>query len=234
MRHFILLMFGVAASLAAQAADSPLQVTVEGMRAGQPIAPKYALCTPTHDGKSSKVSAPLRPTIRWSGAPKGNDSFAVFVMDPDVPADFTDAGKEGKILKADSKRQNFFHYGVVGISAKATQLAGSSANEAPADGTPLLNDLGANHYVDPQSAYGGPCPPWNDARLHHYHFIVLALDKEAPAIADARMRAGAPASADPMTAKNTFDRLIASPHVLARGEVIGTYTLNPTMRKAVK
>jgi phosphatidylethanolamine-binding protein (PEBP) family uncharacterized protein len=37
-----------------------------------------------------------------------------------------------------------------------------------------------------QSNYGGydaPCPPWNDARLHHYHFIVYAID--APTLVSA-------------------------------------------------
>jgi hypothetical protein len=41
-----------------------------------------------------------------------------------------------------------------------------------------------------------------------------------------------PNPADPMTARNTFNRLIQSKHVLAKGTVIGTYTLNPKLRAA--
>lgn len=207
-----------AVAMAANAAAPDLTVTVDGVRAGKPIPQEQALCTPTADGKSDKVKQILRPTIGWSGAPAGTASFAVFMMDPDVPADFTDAGKEGKTLPKDSKRQDFFHYGIVNIPASATQLAGGDATKAPAAGSELPNDLGANGYVKPTHAYGGPCPPWNDERRHNYHFIVLALDADAPKTKPRE------------TAKDAFNRLIGSKHVLAKGATIGTYTLNPALK----
>jgi phosphatidylethanolamine-binding protein (PEBP) family uncharacterized protein len=196
-----------------------MSIAVEGVISGQPIPASQALCVATKDGKSKPVTRILRPTIRWSGAPEGTESIALFMMDPDVPADFTDAGQEGKILAVDSERQDFYHYGIVHLPADATQLLGGVATRTPTVGMELLNDLGIHGYVSPKTAYGGPCPPWNDARLHHYHFIVLALDAEAFANAD-----------EDATARDTFHRLMESPHVLASGTIVGTYTLNPDLR----
>jgi phosphatidylethanolamine-binding protein (PEBP) family uncharacterized protein len=216
---------GFAASAFAAADRGSIRVTVDGLTDGKPIPATHALCTPTADGKSDKVATPLRPTLTWSGVPKDAATLAIFMMDPDVPADFTDAGKEGKTLPEDSKRQDFFHYGLVNLPASVTSLSGAESRDTPRPGTELVNDLGINGYISPETAYGGPCPPWNDERLHHYHFIVLALDKNAPIDAPSEADCNAPACrAD--TAKNTFNRLIGSPHVLAKGVAIGTYTLN--------
>lgn len=241
----MMLTFTLAVSLVSSAFACPengtahtdagsIAITVVGMEAGQAIAKSQALCIPTIDGKSDQVKTALRPTIRWSGAPKETASFAIFMMDPDVPADFNDAGKEGKVLAKDMKRIDFFHYGLINIPAKTTELAGGDSSKPPAVGDELVNDLGLNKYVDPASAYGGPCPPWNDERLHHYHFIVLALDKGAPVNVLLEPIYNSPPTADPMTAKNTFNRLMESKHVLAHGTVVGTYTLNKALQEKAK
>jgi phosphatidylethanolamine-binding protein (PEBP) family uncharacterized protein len=208
-------------TLAPLSAQAAFTIAVDALDAGKPIAAPQALCVPTADGKSDKITDPTRPTIRWSGAPAGTKSFALFMMDPDVPADFTDAGKEGKVIAADAKRQDFFHYGVVGIAASETSLNGGISKLPITTGRELPNDLGANGYVPALGNYGGPCPPWNDARMHHYHFIVLALDAKAPI---------APVGTDKATAKATFNRLISSKHVLGKAAVVGTYTLNQSLR----
>ena len=61
--------------------------------------------------------------------------------------------------------------------------------------------------------YDGPCPPWNDARLHHYQFRLYALDVAKLDLPDA------------------FDwqqmQQALRGHVLAEAHWIGTYTLNP-------
>lgn len=234
-------VLGVA--LGVQAASAAMTLTVEGITPMQPIPEAQALCTPTADGKSAKVSKPLRPAITLSGVPKEAASVAIFVMDPDVPADFTDAGKEGKTLPVDMKRMDFYHYGLVNISPQVTRIIGSDgaldknpgyplyidpANPAHKT-TELVNDLGLNDYVSPKSAYGGPCPPWNDERMHHYHFIALALGKDAPEVIDTRSEANG--SARPHTAREAFNALIKSKSVLDKATVVGTYTLNAKMRK---
>lgn len=212
----------MALSVSLQAADSAFKVMVDGMKAGGEIAAPQALCVPTADGRSEPIPTVMRPTIRWSGAPKGTASFAIFMMDPDVPADFTDAGKEGKVIATDAPRQDFYHWGVVDIPAGATSIPGGLAKLPLTAGRELPNDLGAAGYVPSPGQYGGPCPPWNDARIHHYHFIVLALD------------AATPAAGGDETAKDAFSRLITSKHVLGKATLVGTYTLNPQLRAAQK
>lgn len=210
----------LALSAGALAAGTAFNVTVEGMNAGGEIAAPQALCVPTADGKSEPSPTVMRPAIRWAGAPKGTASFAVFMMDPDVPADFTDAGKEGKVIAADAPRQDFYHWGVVDIPASATSIPGGLAKLPLVAGRELPNNLGAAGYVPSPGQYGGPCPPWNDARIHHYHFVVLALDAATP-----------PVGADE-SAKDAFTRLITSTHVLGKAAVVGTYTLNQQLRAA--
>ena len=201
----------------AHAAPATFAISVDALTPNQPISAPQALCVPTADGKSDKIEDVIRPTIRWSGAPAGTKSFAVFMMDPDVPADFTDAGIVGKVIAEDAKRQDFFHWGVVDIAADVNVIQGGLAKLPLASGRELPNDLGAAGYVPSPGQYGGPCPPWNDARIHHYHFIVLAL-------------ADGSVFKEGESAKAAFTRLIDSPSVLGKATVVGTYTLNQKLR----
>lgn len=214
------LIVGVIATT--QRAQASFSISVDGLEPNQAIDAPQALCVPTADGKSDKVSAAIRPAIRWAGAPKGTQSFALFMMDPDVPADFTDAGKEGKVIAANAKRQDFYHWGVVDIAADVTTINGGLAKLPLSAGRALPNDLGAAGYVPEPTEYGGPCPPWNDARVHNYQFIILALDEATPVVGAKE------------TAKEVFNRLITGPHVLGKATVNGTYTLNQKLRGAGK
>jgi phosphatidylethanolamine-binding protein (PEBP) family uncharacterized protein len=214
---------------ASNAASHGLTVDVEGVPHNTPIPAEQAVCLPTKDGKSDATGKNKQPTIYWNGAPEDTDSFAIFIMDVDVPADFTDAGKEGKVIAHGAKRQNFFHYAVVDIPATATQYP--APDKTKPYGKALANDMGMNKYVKPVNAYGGPCPPWNDERIHHYHYIVLALSKGAPInLVNPVAHAKRTSADEPNIAKNTFNRLINSKYVLANGTQVGTYTLNPALR----
>ena len=194
------------------AAPKTLTVSAGGMPHGK-IAEAFALCKATADGKS-EPGTNARPDIAWSAGPAGTKSYAVIVMDPDVPADFTDAGRDGKVIPADAKRQNFFHWALVNIPASTNQIPGGDATIAPTVGMQVAADLGS--YVSDAKNFGGPCPPWNDARLHHYHFMVMALNVETLKLPEKA------------TAKDVFT--IAEAHAIARGERVGTYTLNPALR----
>jgi hypothetical protein len=65
--------------------------------------------------------------------------------------------------------------------------------------------------------YDGPCPPWNDDLLHHYHFRVYALDVPTLGLAG---KFTASAARDAMQG-----------HVLAEAAITGTYTLNAALRR---
>ena len=66
--------------------------------------------------------------------------------------------------------------------------------------------------------YDGPCPPWNDERLHHYRFTVYATDLERCPV-DGRF-----------TAANVLAAIAG--HVLAEASLTGSYTLNPRLLPA--
>lgn len=214
---YILTLSALSVAFSAHADIPRLAVQVADVRAGAPIPASQALCVPTPNGKSEKVAAPVRPSISWSGVPSSTASIAVFMMDPDVPADFSNAGKEGVSLPEDSARQDFYHFAVVDLPPSVREITGGIAAKKLNMGKALPNDLGLNGYVTPISSYGGPCPPWNDERVHNYHFIVMALAKNAPL------------HAPQDTAKKAYERLISSPELLAIGAVVGTYTLNPAL-----
>ena len=209
-------LFAPAALYVSAMAASPLTVTVDSLVSGKPIAPQFALCKPTAEGKSTKGEN-LRPTIAWSGAPANTKSFAVVVSDPDVPADFSKAGKDGMVVASAAPRRPLYHWVVTDIPANTTKIPGGQASATLDSGVAHLNDLGS--YVPDAHQYGGPCPPWNDERIHHYHFIVYALD--VPSL-------GLGSNA---TAKEVVNALTSGPHTLAQGEVVGTYTLNKTVSK---
>jgi phosphatidylethanolamine-binding protein (PEBP) family uncharacterized protein len=61
--------------------------------------------------------------------------------------------------------------------------------------------------------YDGPCPPWNDENVHHYHFTVYALSVKT---LDLKPDFNAPAALEAMKGK-----------VLAEGEELGLYAQNP-------
>ena len=102
-------------------------------------------------------------------------------------------------------------------------FAAESGYASPKVGVRGVNDYTKWFASDPEmkgdyGGYDGPCPPWNDSILHHYHFIVYALD--VPSLALSGRFTGADA-----------EKAMAG-HVLARGEVMGTYTLSPKQMTA--
>ncbi len=96
----------------------------------------------------------LSPALRWEGAPRGTQGYALTLYDPDAP---TGSG--------------FWHWVMYDIPATVTRLdrcAGSDAQFVLAGiGLQALNDFGV-------VGYGGPCPPKGD-KPHRYLFTVHAL-----------------------------------------------------------
>ena len=50
---------------------------------GSPIPARYAVATPTTDGRAELAGGDRSPHLAWSGEPDGTRSFAVSVVDPD-------------------------------------------------------------------------------------------------------------------------------------------------------
>ena len=132
------------------------------------------------------AGANVSPSLTWSGAPPGTQSFVLTVFDPDAP---TGSG--------------FWHWLAFDIPATTTSLAkgAGTAGAALGGGVQGYNDTGAN-------AYAGPCPPAGDAP-HHYIFTLYAIPM--PSLATAQgLAAAAPGgligfvSRATATAKATF------------------------------
>ncbi|WP_299375642.1 YbhB/YbcL family Raf kinase inhibitor-like protein [uncultured Tateyamaria sp.] len=87
----------------------------------------------------------VAPSLEWSGAPEGTQSYAVTVYDPDAP---TGSG--------------WWHWFAFNIPGDVTSLPGGGA----VGGVELANDYGVR-------GFGGACPP--PGEVHRYQFTVHAL-----------------------------------------------------------
>lgn len=199
-------------------------ITEEGL-----IEPNYAFCIAAQQGHMQE--GPNRSIgLEWSAGPPGTLSYAILAVDRDVPADFTYAGKEGHVIAADAKRRDFYHWVLIDIPSDRTILpegldsqgvakTGKSETQMPY-GQRGSNDYAGYFASDPArqgiyAGYDGPCPPWNDERIHRYAFQVYALNVSKLGIG------GRITGPDALKAMEG--------HVLAKGEVVGQYTLNPSL-----
>jgi Raf kinase inhibitor-like YbhB/YbcL family protein len=224
-----LIALAIAAPTPAEAAASKLKkltVTVDNFKSNATIPGEYAFCVPD-PAKHTTSGANKNPDIKWSAGPDGTKSYAIIVVDTSVPTVFDDANKEGKTISAKMKRQNFYHMILVDIPPTVTELPeGADANGITPKGKPIgqtpngvrgANDYGGFMKDGDYGGYDGPCPPWNDEKLHRYHFRVYALD--VPSLGLQGKFGGKQAMA------------AIGKHALARGEVVGIYTQNPALAK---
>ena len=205
-----------------------MQLRSDNFQHGQPIPPTFAFGKP---GKPVALSDNLSPHLAWKGAPAGTRSFVLTCIDPDVPSKPDDVNKEGRSVPADLPRVEFAHWLMANIPVECGELAeGSCSDEITPRGKqepfgPPGSVQGVNDYTGwfagdadmggTYLGYDGPCPPWNDTLVHHYHFRVYALDTEH------------------LSLKSGFTlaelRAAIAGHVLAEAAITGTYSLNPSV-----
>ena len=183
------------------------------------------------DDAPMALSDNVSPNLAWQDAPPSTRSFVLLCVDPDVPSVADDVNQEGRVLPADMPRVDFYHWVMVNIPADVTELAtgqcsdgvtvkGKQTPKGPAGVRQGLNDYTSFMAGNPDMAgkyfgYDGPCPPWNDERLHRYIFTVYALDinhLDFP---------------DEFTGQDVQQAIAG--HVLAQASLTGTYTLNPAI-----
>ena len=195
---------------------------------GQPIGEDYAFGA--YDPENHvRLTANMSPHLAWSDAPAETKSFALLVHDPDVPSRADDVNQEGRTVPHNLPRIDFFHWVAVDIPVSINEVdtgigglgviaKGKSGPDAFGGARHGINDYTAWFADDPDMCgnyygYDGPCPPWNDERLHHYVFTVYALDTTRCAV------------------DGTFDgrdvRAAIEGHVLAEAQITGTYHIYP-------
>jgi Raf kinase inhibitor-like YbhB/YbcL family protein len=179
------------------------------------------------------LSSDRNPQLMWNEVPAGTGSFALICHDYDVPSRGDDVNKEGREVPASLPRVDFFHWLLLDIPATMREIdAGSHSDGVVPRGKPGpaapgglrhgINDYTSWFANDPDMAgkyygYDGPCPPWNDALLHHYVFTLYALDVPKLTVqgelTGMAVRAALPG------------------HVLAEARLTGTYSLNPRLQE---
>ena len=105
----LILTIALIASMSLNAQAAELKVQIDGIESDSPIPEKFAHCVARPDNKSADGEN-ISPAISWSKAPEGTKSFALIVVDRDVPLNFDNASKEGKTIEQYAPRQNFYHW----------------------------------------------------------------------------------------------------------------------------
>ena len=208
-----------------------MKLTSESFQPGSPIPERYALCK--RDPKTKVTFADnLSPHLAWSGLPEATQSLVVICHDSDAPTRPDDVNKEGRVVPASLARADFTHWVLVDLPKTVGSLTegafsrgvtphGKPATEGPFGTRQGLNDYtgwfaGDEDMSGQYFGYDGPCPPWNDARVHNYHFTLYAL-KVARCPVD-----GAFTRADVLKA--------IAPHTLGTAVISGTFSFNPEAR----
>lgn len=204
-----------------------MKLTSASFLHGQPIPAQFAFGAP--DPILHIALAPNHnPELKWSGAPTDTRSFALICVDTDVPTSADDVNKEGRVVPASLRRTSFYHWVMVDIPAATGEIdAGACSSGIVAGGKrelpgPHGSRQGVNDYTDwfandadmsgTYRGYDGPCPPWNDMLLHHYHFTVYALSRER-----------CPVEGNDFTGPQVLQAI--KPLVLAEATLTGTYSL---------
>jgi len=190
------------------------------------------------DGPQPTLSSNRNPHMAWGDVPAGTESLVLLCIDGDAPTDGSDVNQSGRSLPVSMPRGDFFHWSLIDIPLSLKEIGeGALSNGVTARGKPgpeasLSQDgqtfqlrQGINDYTgwfanDPGNAgdyygYDGPCPPWNDLRLHHYIFRLYALD--LPRL--------------PLQGRFSCADVIAAihGHIIDEAQMIGSYTLNHTL-----
>jgi Raf kinase inhibitor-like YbhB/YbcL family protein len=183
-RDGVLAFLGAALFGAVAAAQTPQTITVESptLKADQSIPRDY-----TADGRN------VSPPLSWKGVPAAAKQLAVVLEDPDA-----------------GNPPPFVHWVIYKIPPTAKGLPENVPFEPD---TPMPAEIagaiqGVSGFRRP--IYRGPAPP--PGKVHHYHFVVYALD----------------APLDLKPGLNRAELLDAiKGHVIGQGELVATYERTP-------
>lgn len=180
-----------------------------------------------------RLSANRNPHLAWDDVPNGTESLVLLCIDGDSPGDMRDVNQDDRSVAAELPRVDFYHWSLVDIPPGMQGIEEGAMSDGVTPGGkpgPLapqglrhgLNDYTSWFSGDPRMGgayygYDGPCPPWNDLRVHHYIFRLYALDI-------ARL---------PVAGTFTGEQACAAlhGHILDEAQLIAAYTLNPALSR---
>lgn len=190
---------------------------------------RYAFCRIAPENHVT-LSDNLNPAFHWAKLPENTRSLSLICHDPDVPSRPDDVNQEGRTVPANLPRVDFYHWVLVDVPTSLDGIEeGAASNGVVPRGKPLGQTqhgrVGRNNYTDwfagdenmsgDYGGYDGPCPPWNDEIIHHYHFTLYALDIERLDLPDIF---GGPEA-----------RTAMEGHILDQAQLTATFTLNPSL-----
>jgi Raf kinase inhibitor-like YbhB/YbcL family protein len=212
-----------ALALPAGAAREQMTLTVKGAHENALAPAAMVFCTPAPSGHV-RFGTNQSPSLRWTAPPPGTRSLALMMFDDDVPVDVKDVNQEGRHIEASAPRRRFYHWMVADLPAGLRSIAAGAGGAGvvprgrsaePGRARAGINDYTGFFANDAAMAgtyrgYDGPCPPWNDERIHRYVIRILALDVPRLPLSD------------DFTGAQFEDA--ARGHVLASGSTTVTYT----------
>ncbi len=205
-----------------------MQFWSDSFKDGQPIPVANAFGK-YNSHSHVELSDNKNPHFAWSGLPEGTRSLVLICRDPDVPSKPDDVNQEGRAVPASLPRVDFTHWLLVEIRPGGSPILegefshgitprGKSGPAGPRNTRQGVNDYTAWFQGDADMegtyfGYDGPCPPWNDEIVHHYHFTLYALDVERC----------------PVEGNFTVDdvKKAMEGQILDQATLVGTYHINP-------
>jgi len=180
-----------------------------------------------------RLAGNRNPHLVWDDVPNGTESLALFCIDPDAPQDASLANRDDQALSLTALRGDFYHWSLLDLPPTIRVIAaGEFSSGITPRGKAAAPGLrqGINDYTgwfagDAAMAgdyygYDGPCPPWNDERIHHYIFRLYALDVPQLALPER------------FTGQQAHAALYG--HILDEAQLVVAYSLNPELALTLK
>ncbi|SFY24400.1 hypothetical protein SAMN03097694_5303 [Janthinobacterium lividum] len=180
-----------------------------------------------------RLAGNRNPHLAWDDVPNGTESLALFCIDPDAPQDASLANRDDQALSLTALRGDFYHWSLLDLPPAMRFIAAgefssgiTSRGKAAAPGLRQgINDYTGWFAGDAAMAgdyygYDGPCPPWNDERIHHYIFRLYALDVPQLALPER------------FTGQQAHAALYG--HILDEAQLVVAYSLNPELALTLK
>jgi hypothetical protein len=208
-----------------------VKLSSEHFKDGETIPTEFAFGK-AHPETHVELSQNRNPQLQWSDLPEGTLSLCLICVDSDAPSRPDEVNREGVTVPEDLPRADFYHWVLADLPPGGSPIAegefsdGITAGGKPGGKGPRGTRAGLNDYTtwfaeDAEMAgqyygYDGPCPPWNDERIHKYRFTLYALDMErCPVVGEFR-------GPDLLTA--------IQGHILGEASIIGSYAIYPQAR----